>query len=746
MGKSFLLRAIAGEGRAKGLFVLTGQTQASEIPQPFYLLQRVLRSLMDLTASQTDPAEGRTSGGVGLVGAYSKDRKSIPMMLLPLGLSTESPEEREARLLATLSGRETDEEEEQMALFDRLADHLEEAAGERRLLLILDDLHYADRASIEFLEYYARRAKGRNVKIIATCRPEEEIPERLSSVLNGMSREGLLHKLTLRNLTEPESRELISHISRGLAPSEEVTKEWFALSKGNPLVLEQLARLGSPRTRGATEVTGKTRAQTIFASLTDSERKGLAYATVMGRSFKFHTLYRSLGGDEEKLTETVDSFIQKGLLKETSPETYEFASDELWTEAFNQLTERHRRILHGKIAQAVETTEMGNPLATFELANHYHAARNYEKSLQYNRLAGDIAKKSRDCEARIHYLEQALQALRTQPGRDRKLEEGMVIDMAVCLDTLGEVDRALALLKNELSPGLMTLYYARILTHGGRWKDAEEIALGGLAAIEKSGDPALVGMAYRMLGSIATYRGNYEDAAQHYERAVESLATAGLRAEAAISRLMMADKKRYLSSVDEASIEASYKEAIEELRLEDSPILLATALMNFGLWYVERNMVEDGLAYLEDGLKEAKNSKDARLTGWALFNLADVLLSAGDSERALELNAEAREKLKKVGDKLGLIQVHLVQGRLLGQKGEFEVADLEILEAFRLSKEVGFEPDQLEVLYRQGELYLLKGDREGARKRLAEIDAREFVKLRPDLKRDIDHFRDSLEK
>jgi len=59
---------------------------------------------------------------------------------------------------------------------------------------------------------------------------------------------------------------------------------------------------------------------------------------------------------------------------------------------------------------------------------------------------------------------------------------------------------------------------------------------------------------------------------------------------------------------------------------------------------------------------------------------------------------------------------------------------------------VGFEPDQMEVLFRQGEFFLHKGDKEGARKRLEELELREFEKLRPDLKADFHRFREEVKK
>jgi tetratricopeptide (TPR) repeat protein len=745
IGKSSLLRTAVRDAREHGFMVLEGRPQAVELPQPFFLLHELLNSLATQREREAAPQEGLKSlVTLGFSRPGGRDRGALPMGLLPFSASLESPEEREERLLAALSGRETNREEEEQELFDKLADHLDEVATEKKLILAIDDLQYADQASMDFLGYLSRRTRGRNMKVVATCRPETEIPETIRSVLNDISREGLLHRLEVKRLTEEESQEFLKHLSRGREIPTATVREWYTTSRGNPLALEQLFRGGM--TSGDITREGPARVSAVFAKLSEEDRRILSHASVLGKSFTFHSLYHAVGGDEEKLTEMVDSLIHSGTLKERGDETYEFSNEELWREVYNSMTERRRRILHRKAAEAIEANPNLGPIAAYDLAKHYYLARDYERSVKFNRQAADMAKKSLDYEASSVYLEQALQSLRNLPKRDQKEYEAVVLDIAMCLGVTGEVDRGIKLLQEVATPGILTLHLAILMSDAGRWKEAEKLITETVEKVGESGEPAILGTAHRMLGGMASYRGQFAEAATHMEKAIPFLQKANMLPEAARVKLLLADQKRSANTAKMDEIDADYKSGIEELRSIGNFTLLAPALLNYGLWQVEMDHIDDGLRILEEALTVAEKLHHARHTGWVLFNMADVLFSKGDTRRAEEMNARAKERLEKVGDKLGLIQVHLVNARIMEQKGQDVTAEVEILEAFRLAQEVGFEPDQMEVLFRQGEFFLHKGDKEGARKRLEELELREFEKLRPDLKADFHRFREEVKK
>jgi len=324
VGKSIMLRAAASEARELGFMVLEGRPQAVELPQPFFLVQELLNSLATQRKKKAASQEGLQNiipFGIGL--PVGRDRGALPMGLIPYGVNLESPEDRERRLLSALSGRETNRKEEEQELFDMLADHIDEIAAGEKLILAIDDLQYIDQASMNFLSYLGRRTRGRNMKVMATCRPDAEVPQAVRSEIGGLFREGLLRRLEIRRLTESESREFITLLSRGREVSPATVSEWFSASRGNPLALIQLFRGGTASGGALRE--GSLPTDTVFAKLSDEDIRVLALASVFGKSFRFHPLYQAIGGDEEHLTEIIDTLTRSGILKDLGGEVYEFA-------------------------------------------------------------------------------------------------------------------------------------------------------------------------------------------------------------------------------------------------------------------------------------------------------------------------------------------------------------------------------------------------------------------------------------
>ena len=745
VGKSALLRTVTREARERGVMVLEGRTQAVELPQPFFLLHELLSSFATQSEKDTIPQGGlKGMVALGFNRPGGRSRGTLPMGLLPFGGPLESPEERKKRLLAALSGRETNIKGEEQVLFDRFADYLDDIAADREILLAIDDLQHADNSSINFLGYLSRRSREKGTKVIASCRSEAEVPEVMHTILSDMDHGGQLHRLEVKGLTEDESREFLAHLSRGSEIPAATVHEWYTASRGNPLALEQLFRGGL--TSGDVAMEGPARASAVFAKLSQEDRRILSHAATLGKSFRIRTLYLTVGGDEEKFTGTIGSLRHRGALVERGSDAYEFSSEQLWTEIYNSMSESHRRILHHRAAEAIETDESLGPIAAYDLAKHYYLSSDFEKSVHFNRQAAEMAKKSMDYVAAAVYLDQALQSLKHLPRKDQKEYEAAVLDLALCLDVNGDVDRAIGLLQEVASPGLLNLHLAMLMTDEGRWNEAEKLIMDTLDHMGASGDPAILGYAYRMLGALASCRGQYAEAAAKMEKAIPYLQKANMRPEAARVKLLLADQKRIMTNFKVDEIDADYKSGLEELRATGDLSLLASALINYGIWHVQMNKVDEGLHILEEALSVAENLHHALLTGWVLFNMADVLFLSGDFKRSAELNARAKERLEKVGDKMGLIQVHLVNARLMEQAKQEAGVEVELAEALRLAQAVGFEPDKLEVLLRQGEFFLQKGDREGAMRNLKELELGEFEKIRPELKDDFCRFRDAVQK
>jgi tetratricopeptide (TPR) repeat protein len=147
--------------------------------------------------------------------------------------------------------------------------------------------------------------------------------------------------------------------------------------------------------------------------------------------------------------------------------------------------------------------------------------------------------------------------------------------------------------------------------------------------------------------------------------------------------------------------------------------------------------VPEGLAELESAAVLAEESSDLRQLGWVLFNIADLRRELKELEVARRQNTRAREILTRIGDQFGLAQTHIIAGKIGIASGELDEAERELLEAFRLVRQLRTEPDELEVLLRLAEVAVGRGNVPLAKERAEELRRREVERLRPDLRGDL---------
>jgi ATP/maltotriose-dependent transcriptional regulator MalT len=207
---------------------------------------------------------------------------------------------------------------------------LEQLARARPLVLVLDDVHWADAASIELLGVLLRKPPGAAV-LTALALRSRQVPERLSSALERASRAGSLIRVELGALTLDQAREVIGGAIDGSA-ADALYRE----SGGNPFYLEQL--VGSvDRARPAASAADRSLIDigvpaAVAASLSeeldglsDQTRRVLEGAAVVGDPFEPDLAANAAGTSEAAVLEAVDELLQRDLIRETEvPRRFRF--------------------------------------------------------------------------------------------------------------------------------------------------------------------------------------------------------------------------------------------------------------------------------------------------------------------------------------------------------------------------------------------------------------------------------------
>ena len=751
VGKTTILGTVADESLLQGFRVVTARSEP-QAPAPFQLIRAVIRAVDREAAALGATADESlafpyvsqplvtTSIAFG-VGA-------APATVMPPGGSGEA-----SSLFRSVALGDSFQAD-RVQLMEEMATPLFALAGQAPVLLAIEDLHWADEGSLEFLEFIAPRLASRRIWWIGTSPPFDRLEPRARASFDRLVAAGG-RRHTVRPLNEREVVDFIRWASPDRTTPPDQVQRWFAQTAGNPLFLEQLIH-AAPAREAAEPAPPGDPAELLrlqIRSLSEGERRILTIAAVLGPKSRFAILTRTTDENEEALAETVERLVHQGLLREAENEVFEFQRGELREALYNGLTETRRRILHRRVAEAIEATGPKEVDAVFSLARHYHLGRVDSKSLEYNRMAAGFAADAYLPGVALVHLERALEAHRRCRSDHPSEEIDLLLEMVRQLRRVGELDRAEQSLRQVTDRSdmmaaatvrqkdLLPLYLALVRSDQGRWEEADRLVSDLIRARgEHEWEPAARLVAVRLAGELAYFRGDYPAALKYH---AEGLATTKQMGDA---RETLLEEVRYARSLTmrpgelEASIVRLRSAAVALERMGEKAEA-AEAHIYIGVALGMGHPADESFAAFEQALRLAREANDPRRMGWALFDMADTLHELHRLDEAEARNREAREHLERVGDRFGLAQTYVYEGKIRRSRNDPDGAEKALKEALAIFEEQSMEADIVEVLLRLGEVEATRQNWARVRKQLAELKRRRVTELRPDLARDVEKLR-----
>jgi predicted ATPase len=740
VGKSALVADLVRDIRARGVRVLVGRALALDDPPPFSLIRSAIQSARDDPVLRSDETP-KFAGDSFLIGFAP--RVGEPMFPVPTGL--------EERLLEAL--QETDErgETSRERVWSGIAEQFLEFTRRGPMVLILEDLHRADESSVAAVEFLANQLENRPLWILATSRPYASLSELGRARLEAFESATRARRIVLRPMTSAEVADYLrmSDPSREFSP-EEVARR-YSETGGNPLLLQQLDRRIS-----TSEETGRPGA--ALPPLDQEAQRTLDVAAVLGAEFPFGILLRASGEDEERLAEAVDRLVAHGLLYERPGELLAFPEDRLREEAYGRLTESRRRLLHHRAGEALEAMGNADLTTIYALARHFYLGRSDEKSVQYNRIAAEIANRALAPDVARDHLARALESQRALNPDDRDSESELVLELARTTNELGRLQEAEGILRDFLEQGkgdprlsarsraTLEIYLARVLSDRGDWRTAGEVAQKVLASPGLEGQQLVQLGAHRLLGEAYFYEARYPEALAEHTEEIRLAREAGNERAVALGQARRAGVLGMLNQPEAAIAEAREAAAALERvgparESAQSHLFLGVLLTNLPSPPPHH---EEAIAEFAEAIRLAEKAQDPRRVGWALFNTADILRDAGQFEEAVEKAERAREILARIGDKFGLVQATITRGKIAIDRSEYDLAEADLLEAYRLVRELNAPADEVDVVLRLAQLSYARGDRASARRRVVELERRNLPTIRPDIAEDFERLRRAL--
>jgi tetratricopeptide (TPR) repeat protein len=411
-GKSRLVAHLAGDVTADGGRVLLGRAHDSEQILPFGPWVDALRS-------------GRALAEI------AAEREADPIWVAEL-----------ARLFPELGAatRVAADAEDSVRLFEAIARAIGRLAAERPLLLVLEDVHWADEMTLRLLAFVSRRLSEWPVLLVATARGEHLIDAPLlRRALTELDGEAGLLSLRLSPLSEPETVMLVRSLCRAGTDDATVRRlgeQVWRVSEGNPfMVVETMRARYEDAAGGGDELRTPSRVRDLIATrlerLSERGRQLAALASVVGREFDFALLDRAAAIGTHAAAETVEELVARRILHVVG-EHLDFTHDRIREVAYAQLIAPRRKLMHAVVVNAIEELYR-NDLARHcvALGIHCRKAGLWEKAVPYLRQAGLTAARRSAHRQAMACFEPALEALRELPSRRDLLEQAIDLRFAL---------------------------------------------------------------------------------------------------------------------------------------------------------------------------------------------------------------------------------------------------------------------------------------------------------------------------
>ena len=400
IGKTRTVQESAVLAEARGAQVLWGRCYEEQGAPPYWPWVQAIRAYVQQAGAEQLSAE-MGSGAADIAEIVPEVQSKLPDLAVPRPL-----EPGRARF----------------RLFDSIATFLKNAARSRPLMLVLDDLHWADRSSLLLLEFLAQEIENSPLLLAGAHRDVEVTRSHpLSQTLGSLVREQLFRRVQLDGLTRQEVGQLVQG-NAGITLTPVAEEAVHSRTDGNPFFVGEVTRQvtlenltqdedwASIIPEGVRDAIGR-RLNRLSERCVDV----LTTASIIGREFDFRLLILLSGEvSEDQLLRAVDEGVSAHLIEDVRGQTnrYQFSHALIQQTLAEDLTTSRRVRLHGRIAEALEDLYGDDAkVHAAEMAHHFaevQTSTGVTKMVRYSLLAGEQALAAYAWDEAIAHFERGL--------------------------------------------------------------------------------------------------------------------------------------------------------------------------------------------------------------------------------------------------------------------------------------------------------------------------------------------------
>ena len=318
------------------------------------------------------------------------------------------------------------------------------------LLLLIDDLQWCDQETLEWLHFLLRFDSTARLLVIG-CAREEELPPHhpLRTFLLHLRNTTSVTEIPLEPLDAAETAKLASQVAKRELDMDEGL-HLFHETGGYPLFVVEMVRADLGRVSASPPEADRSHrqlplddARTLpprvhavlvgrLLQLSASAREFVELAATIGREFTLDLLIAVGNADAESAVRALDELWHKRIVREHGANSYDFTHDKLREVAYAEISAPQRRMLHRRVAQALEAMHAEDlDSVSGQIASHYERAGMIEQALPYYQRAAAVAQRVYANEDAISLLSRSLELLELLPAGSKRDKQELGLQLAL---------------------------------------------------------------------------------------------------------------------------------------------------------------------------------------------------------------------------------------------------------------------------------------------------------------------------
>lgn len=591
-----------------------------------------------------------------------------------------------------------DEARRRESMFDAVKKIFEQLARDRPLILVFEDLQYADDLSRELLQYILPGITDSRTLVILSFRPL--FRHRFWELEH-------YNQIALKPLSPKDSVEFLRLALDVKTVPKKLSDVVLDTAGGNPLFLEELAsallrsktverknhRLRLVGNIKRLEVPATLRA-TVTARLdrvSGDGKRALQIGAVLGRRFPYRGLSELAGGGVDGV---LIELQRDGFLLEVADGDelmYEFRHPMVREVAYHSLPPDARKRLHRLAAECILRGAEEDDAPVEALAHHYERAEAAPEAVEFLERTGDLYARDHRCASALSFYRRARDLAAGMPAN--KDTKRMLLELALKIGRMAmreeqheiaeDAFRAAEAMAQEISDYLMRGWALKELGDlyriAGEYDTAAGVLEGAKQCAEDSGDPNLLFEVLEAQGNLHMFSGRMNDAERTLERALTVARRIG--SEEAIARAlndlgMLLDREgRHVEA------EEHIEQAVDYVRRGEDQYLAARVLNNAGAIFAARRDIDRAHPNFEESLELNRKIGFKRGVVVNLHNLGELHWREGDAGRAQYYFAESEALSEDIGWRPGVVINQIFLGFLRAAEGRVKEGQAELEDA-----------------------------------------------------------------